>query len=80
MMEPTRSASPEFPSSPSHEMRNALACIQQFGSILIDGLAGELSSEQREYVGIMLENTSKIRGVLDGELAGTDRPLQDCKT
>jgi signal transduction histidine kinase len=58
----------------SHELRNALACIHQFGNILVDGLAGELTSEQREYVGIMLENASKIRAVLDGALDGVPRP------
>jgi DNA-binding NtrC family response regulator len=49
----------------SHEWRNSLACIHQFGNILIDGLAGELSSEQREFLGIMLENATKIRTALD---------------
>jgi signal transduction histidine kinase len=58
----------------SHDVRNALACIQQFGNILVDGLAGELSGEQREYVGIMLENASKIRSLLDGTLGGSERP------
>jgi light-regulated signal transduction histidine kinase (bacteriophytochrome) len=54
----------------SHELRNALACIHQFGNILVDGLAGELTGEQREYVSIMLENASTIRSVLDGALDG----------
>jgi light-regulated signal transduction histidine kinase (bacteriophytochrome) len=58
----------------SHELRNALACIHQFGNILVDGLAGELTGEQREYVGIMLENTSKIRNVLDSALDGVPEP------
>jgi signal transduction histidine kinase len=65
MTKPTPHTS-ELPAYLSHELRNALACIQQFGSILVDGLAGELSGEQREYLGIMLENASKIRTVLDG--------------
>jgi hypothetical protein len=58
-------------------LRNALACIQQFGNILIDGLAGELSGEQREYLGIMLENASKIRSVLDSALDGTSEPTKE---
>ena len=58
----------------SHELRNALACIHQFGNILVDGLAGELTGEQREYVSIMLENASKIRDVLDGALDGVPGP------
>jgi light-regulated signal transduction histidine kinase (bacteriophytochrome) len=60
----------------SHELRNALACIHQFGNILVDGLAGELTGEQREYVSIMLENASKIRDVLDGALDGVPSPPQ----
>jgi DNA-binding NtrC family response regulator len=55
----------------SHECRNALACIHQFGTILIDGLAGTVSEEQREYLCIMLENASRIRTVLDNALEGS---------
>jgi DNA-binding NarL/FixJ family response regulator len=62
----------------SHEMRNALACIHQFGNILVDGLAGELSGEQCEYLGIMLQNASKIRSVLDSALDATPGSLQQC--
>jgi signal transduction histidine kinase len=62
----------------SHELRNALACIHQFGSILVDGLAGELTSEQREYVSIMLENASRIRSVLDSALDGVPGPPEKC--
>jgi signal transduction histidine kinase len=61
----------------SHELRNALACIHQFGNILVDGLAGELTGEQREYVGIMLENASKIRSVLNSALDGVPGPAGD---
>lgn len=67
----------ELPAYLSHELRNALACIQQFGNILVDGLAGELSSEQREYIGIMLDNASTIRRVLDGALDGTESRLKE---
>jgi signal transduction histidine kinase len=79
MTKPTRSTS-ELPAYLSHELRNALACIQQFGNILIDGLAGELSGEQREYLGIMLENASKLRSVLDSALDGTPGPLEEYTT
>ena len=76
MMEPTRRSS-ELTAYLSHELRNALACIHQFGNILVDGLAGELSGEQREYVRIMLENASKIRKVLDSALDGNDGPPKE---
>jgi len=49
----------------SHELRNALACIHQFSSILLDGLAGPISDEQREYVGIILQNASRVRAVVE---------------
>jgi light-regulated signal transduction histidine kinase (bacteriophytochrome) len=62
----------------SHELRNALACIHQFGNILVDGLAGELTAEQRQYVNIMLENASKIGNVLDGALDGVPGSAEDC--
>jgi DNA-binding NtrC family response regulator len=52
----------------SHQLRNALTCIRQFGNILIDGLAGKLSDEQSQYVTIMLENASTIRVVVDSTL------------
>jgi DNA-binding NarL/FixJ family response regulator len=55
----------------SHELRNALACIHQFGTIMIDGLAGSVSDEQREYLCIILENASRIRSVVDETLEGT---------
>ena len=63
----------------SHELRNALACICQFGNILVDGLAGKLSDEQREYVAIMLKNAATIRKVLDSALAGPSGLLEDAK-
>ena len=76
MNEPPRRSS-ELTAYLSHEMRNAIACIHQFGNILVDGLAGELSGEQREYVRIMLDNASKIRKVLDSALDGTPDPIAE---
>jgi light-regulated signal transduction histidine kinase (bacteriophytochrome) len=76
MTTPTRRTA-ELSPALSHELRNALACIQQFGNILVDGLTGDLSAEQREYLGIMLENTSKIRKLLDSAQNGTSDPLEE---
>jgi light-regulated signal transduction histidine kinase (bacteriophytochrome) len=69
MTKPTQRIA-DLPAYLSHELRNALACIHQFGNILVDGLAGKLTGEQREYVSIILENASKIRSVLDTALDG----------
>jgi signal transduction histidine kinase len=76
MTEPTRRSS-QLTAYLAHELRNALTCIHQFGNILVNGLAGELSSEQREYVGIMLENATKIRKVLDSAPHGTPDPIEE---
>ena len=74
MTTPTRHTS-EFPADLSHELRNALACIRQFGNILIDGLAGELSGEQLQYLGIIIENAATIRTLLDSALDGTSSSI-----
>jgi len=76
MTEPTPRRS-ELTAHLAHDFRNALSCIHQFGNILVDGLAGELSDEQREYVRIMLENASKIRKLLDSALEGTADSLEN---
>lgn len=62
----------------SHEVQNALACIEQFGTIILDGLAGTVSEEQRKYLCIMLKNASIIRSVLDG--AREPAPSRDVLT
>ncbi|ETW95746.1 MAG: hypothetical protein ETSY2_47640, partial [Candidatus Entotheonella gemina] len=43
----------------SHELRSPLAAIYQFITILLDGLAGDLSSEQGEYLEIVLRNVNQ---------------------
>jgi two-component system sensor histidine kinase GlrK len=76
-MTENRPHSTELTAYLSHELRNALACIHQFGNILVDGLAGDLTAEQREYIRIMLENASKIRRVLDSALDGNHGAPQE---
>lgn len=62
----------------SHDVQNALACIEQFGTIILDGLAGTVSEEQRKYLDIMLKNASIIRNVLDS--AREPAPSRDVLT
>src|ERR1700722_16284648 len=40
----------EFLSHVSHELRSPLTAIHQFVTILLDGLAGDLKVDQREYL------------------------------
>jgi len=51
----------QFLSRVSHELRTPLAAIHQFITILLDGLAGHLTPEQREYLEIALRNTDQLR-------------------
>jgi len=66
-----------FLSQVSHELRTPLAAIHQFVTILLDGLAGSLASEQREYLDIALRNTNQLRtmvaDLLEVTRAQTDR-------
>lgn len=49
----------------SHELRTPLNGIQGFGSILADGLAGELSAEQAHYVHRILDSSDILLGLVD---------------
>jgi signal transduction histidine kinase len=57
----------QFLSHVSHELRSPLTTIQQFVTILLDGLAGNLTPEQREYMEIALRNTNQL-GTMVGDL------------
>ncbi|OGW55943.1 MAG: hypothetical protein A2Y81_05070 [Nitrospirae bacterium RBG_13_43_8] len=54
----------EFLSHVSHELRSPLTAIHQFVTILLDGLAGDLNSEQREYLEIALKNVYQLRTMI----------------
>ena len=55
----------EFLSHVSHELRSPLGVVHQFTTILLDGLAGPLSSDQREYLGITLRNIDQLKFMID---------------
>ena len=62
----------QFISHVSHELRSPLSALHQFTTILLDGLAGELSSEQREYLEIILRNSLQLRDMI-GDLLEVTR-------
>lgn len=62
----------QFLSHISHELRSPLTTIQQFVTILLDGLAGNLSPEQREYMEITLRNADQLRTII-GDLLEVGR-------
>jgi signal transduction histidine kinase/FixJ family two-component response regulator len=54
----------EFLSHVSHELRSPLTAIHQFVTILLDGLAGDLNPEQREYMEIALKNVHQLQNMI----------------
>lgn len=74
-----------FLSHVSHELRTPLTAIYQFITIMLDGLAGDLSNEQREYLEIVLNNVNQLRTMIGdllevtraetGKLALTRQPI-----
>jgi len=61
----------EFLSHVSHELRTPLTAIKQFTSILLNGHAGELNVEQREYEEIVLKNIRQLQSMIDDLLEVT---------
>ena len=66
-----------FLSRVSHEFRTPLAAIHQFVTIMLDGLTGDLTPEQHDYLEISLNNVKQLRSMVDDLLevtrAQTDR-------
>jgi len=62
----------QFISHVSHELRSPLAALHQFTTIMLDGLAGEISKEQQEYLEIVLRNSLQLREMI-GDLLEVTR-------
>jgi sigma-B regulation protein RsbU (phosphoserine phosphatase) len=55
----------EFLSHVSHELRSPLTAVRQFVAILLDGLAGDLNPEQRQYLEIVLRNVKQLHSMIN---------------
>jgi signal transduction histidine kinase len=55
----------EFLSHVSHELRSPLTAVRQFVSILLDGLAGDVNPEQRQYLEIVLRNVKQLHSMIN---------------
>jgi signal transduction histidine kinase len=55
----------EFLSHVSHELRSPLSATHQFVTILLDGLAGPMSPEQRQYLEIALRNINQLDSMIN---------------
>ncbi len=54
----------QFFSNVSHELRTPLTAVYQFVTIVLDGLAGNLTPEQKEYLGIALRNVKQLQAMV----------------
>lgn len=56
----------------SHELRSPISAIHEFLSLLSDGFAGDLNSEQRSYVDVALQGANQLDRMV-GDLLDTSR-------
>lgn len=54
----------QFLSHVSHELRTPLTCIHQYVTILLDGLAGEVSVEQKGHLGTILKSVNQLNAMV----------------
>ena len=50
----------QFLSHVSHELRTPLTCIHQYVTLLLDGLAGETTVEQRDHLSTILRSVNQL--------------------
>ncbi len=50
----------QFLSHVSHELRTPLTCIHQFVTILLDGLAGQVTADQRDHLETILRSVNQL--------------------
>jgi PAS domain S-box-containing protein len=53
-----------FLSHVSHELRSPLAVTHMFVNIILDGLSGDVTNEQREYLEIILRNVEQLKSMI----------------
>jgi signal transduction histidine kinase len=61
----------EFLSHVSHELRSPLTSIYSFSTIIADGLAGETTSQQNDYLQIILRNVRQLQAMIEDLLQVT---------
>jgi signal transduction histidine kinase len=49
----------------SHELRSPLSVIHQFTTLLLDGLCGELTADQRENLSIIFRNVEQLHDMIN---------------
>jgi two-component system sensor histidine kinase GlrK len=52
----------------SHDLKTPLATLREGTQLLADGIGGDLASQQRRIVNIMLDNATRLQRMIDGLL------------
>lgn len=61
----------QFLSHVSHELRTPLTCIHQFVTLLLDGIAGTLTGEQRSHLETVLKSVNQLNAMVRDLLEAT---------
>ncbi len=61
----------QFLSHVSHELRTPLTCIHQYVTLLLDGLAGEVTPDQREHLRTILKSINQLAAMVRDLLEAT---------
>jgi signal transduction histidine kinase len=61
----------DFLSHVSHELRSPLTSIYSFSTIIADGLAGETTPQQNDYLQIILRNVQQLQSMIEDLLQVT---------
>jgi len=49
----------------SHELRTPLATVKEFTAIMADGIAGPITADQKDYLGIVRSNVDRLSRIID---------------
>lgn len=60
-----------FLSHVSHELRTPLTCIHQYVTLLLDGIAGDMTGEQREHLKTVLKSVNQLAAMVRDLLEAT---------
>ncbi|MBI1992028.1 MAG: response regulator [Candidatus Omnitrophica bacterium] len=55
----------DFVSMVSHELRTPMATIKEFAGIIVDEIAGPVTNEQREYLGVVKANVDRLSRIVN---------------
>jgi len=79
----------EFLATVSHELRTPIAVMREGVSLCLDGVAGEVSSMQHEFLGDVLDNIDRLSRLIDdlldfskieaGRVVVTKAPMDICR-